>query len=42
MLRGPVEFFLSQKVCPECGGLMKEQAELYMLECEHCLSKKDE
>lgn len=44
MLISPVEFFraLPKKVCPECGEPMEEQAESYMMECEHCLAKKEE
>ncbi|MCM3568892.1 protein YhfH [Neobacillus mesonae] len=44
MLMSPVEFFrsLPKKQCPECGQQMEEQAECYILECDHCLSKKDE
>lgn len=40
----PVEFFrhLPDKVCPECGAKMEEQAESYMVECERCLAKKEE
>ena len=43
MLMSSVEFFrsLPKKVCAECGEQMEEQAESYMLECEHCLSKKE-
>ncbi|QQZ11185.1 protein YhfH [Heyndrickxia vini] len=44
MLQNPVEFFLnlSKKICPECGENVEDQAESYILECEHCLSKKVE
>ncbi|MEB6550313.1 YhfH family protein [Heyndrickxia sporothermodurans] len=44
MLQNPVEFFLnlSKKICPECGEYVEDQAESYILECEHCLSKKVE
>lgn len=40
----PVEFFrsLPNKICLECGEPMEEQAESYMMECEHCLAQKDE
>ncbi|MFJ7685189.1 protein YhfH, partial [Peribacillus butanolivorans] len=27
---------------PECGDQITEQAESYLMECDHCLSKKDE
>ncbi|PTY81589.1 protein YhfH, partial [Heyndrickxia sporothermodurans] len=33
---------LSKKICPECGESVEDQAESYILECEHCLSKKVE
>ncbi|GER68437.1 hypothetical protein BpJC7_21470 [Weizmannia acidilactici] len=44
MMMSPVEFFktLPAKQCPECGQPIEEQAESYMMECEHCLSKKEE
>lgn len=44
MIESPVEFFrtLSKKVCPECGEHVHEQAESYLMECERCLSKRDE
>ena len=44
MLQSPVEFFrnLPKKVCPECGQHMLEQAESYLMECDRCLSKKEE
>jgi NADH pyrophosphatase NudC (nudix superfamily) len=40
----PVEFFrnMPKKICPECGEHMEEQAESYMIECDHCLEKKAE
>jgi len=40
----PVEFFknLPKKVCPECGQMVEEQAESYLMECERCLAKKAE
>jgi hypothetical protein len=45
MLMSPVEFFrnLPKKECPECGLHMEEeQAESYLMECDHCLAKRDE
>ena len=44
MLMSPVEFFrtLPKKECPECGQHMDEQAESYLMECDRCLSNKDE
>jgi ArsR family metal-binding transcriptional regulator len=44
MLISPVEFFrsLPKKECQECGQHMVEQAESYLMECDHCLSKKEE
>ncbi|WP_408008773.1 protein YhfH [Pseudalkalibacillus sp. A8] len=43
-MENPVQFFknLPKKKCPECGQTIKEQAESYFMECEHCLSKKAE
>ncbi|WP_442857525.1 protein YhfH [Bacillus sp. mrc49] len=42
--KNPMEFFrnLPPKQCTECGTTITEQAESYLLECDHCLSKKDE
>ncbi len=44
MLQSSVEFFrsLPKKVCAECGQVMEEQAESYMMECDHCLRLKEE
>jgi Zn finger protein HypA/HybF involved in hydrogenase expression len=44
MLIGPVEFFrnIPKKVCADCGQPIEEQAESYLMECDHCLSKKVE
>ncbi|MEH7107057.1 MULTISPECIES: protein YhfH [Bacillaceae] len=44
MMISPVEFFrsLPKKVCCECGQHIEEQAESYLLECDRCLSKKEE
>ena len=33
---------LPKKICPECGQLVKEQIESYLMECDRCLSKKSE
>lgn len=43
-MKSPVEFFrnLPKKVCPECGERVSEQAESYLMECDRCLSKKQE
>lgn len=40
----PVEFFrsISPKQCTECGDHIVEQAESYLMECDRCLSKRDE
>lgn len=40
----PMEFFrnLPPKQCPECGSHISEQAESYLMECDRCLSKRDE
>ncbi|MBK5460830.1 MULTISPECIES: protein YhfH [unclassified Peribacillus] len=42
--KNPLEFFrtLPPKQCPKCGDQITEQAESYLMECDHCLSKKDE
>lgn len=44
LIQSPVEFFrhLPQKVCPECGEHVCEQAESYLMECDRCLAKKEE
>lgn len=43
-LISPVEFFksLPPKQCTECGDHIVEQAESYLMECDRCLSKRDE
>ncbi|MDQ0411900.1 protein YhfH [Mesobacillus stamsii] len=41
-MMSPVDFFRHLKVCPECGESMNEQVESYMMECDRCLSKKEE
>lgn len=42
--KNPMEFFrtLPPKQCAECGQNIQEQHESYLMECDHCLSKKDE
>lgn len=30
------------KVCPECGQPVEEHTESQLMECDHCLSKKEE
>ena len=42
--KNPMEFFrtLPPKQCSECGQNIHEQHESYLMECDHCLSKKDE
>ncbi|MED1201590.1 protein YhfH [Heyndrickxia acidicola] len=44
MLQSPVEFFrnMPEKICPECGECIEDQAESYLLECDRCLSKRYE
>ena len=44
MLQSPVEYFksLPKKECSECGQIIEEQAESYLMECDYCLSKRDE
>ncbi|WP_394236498.1 protein YhfH [Niallia oryzisoli] len=44
MLQSPVEFFreLPKKICAECGQIIEEQAESYLMECDRCLSKRVE
>lgn len=43
-MQSPVEFFknLPKKCCPECGEVMEEQAESYFMECDRCLTQKQE
>ncbi|HSH25006.1 MAG TPA: protein YhfH [Massilibacterium sp.] len=31
-----------KKVCQECGRQVNEQFESHFMECEHCLSKRDD
>jgi hypothetical protein len=33
---------LPKKICPECGQMVKEQIESYLMECDRCLSKRPE
>jgi hypothetical protein len=44
MLQSPVEFYrnVPKKECSECGQIIEEQAESYLMECDYCLSKRDE
>ena len=44
MLMSPLELIrsLPNKVCPECGQLIEEQAESNLMECDRCLAKKEE
>jgi len=43
-MQSPVEFFknLPKKECSECGQIIEEQAESYLMECDYCLSKRPE
>ncbi|MBM7649207.1 reverse gyrase [Bacillus ectoiniformans] len=43
-MMSPLEFFknLPKKMCAECGDHIDEQAESYLIECDRCLSKKEE
>lgn len=42
--KNPMEFFrnLPSKQCPECGDMVHEQAESYLMECDRCLVKKED
>ena len=42
MLQSSTEFFknLPKKECPECGQIVEEQHESYIMECDHCLQKR--
>ncbi|RID85100.1 YhfH family protein [Peribacillus asahii] len=42
--KNPMEFFrnLPSKQCAECGQQIQEQHESYLMECDYCLSKKEE
>lgn len=33
---------LPKKVCPECGQVINEKSESFLMECDRCLSKKAE
>ncbi|WP_153125885.1 protein YhfH [Peribacillus tepidiphilus] len=43
-MKRSVEFFKSipPKKCSECGAHIYEQAESYLMECDRCLTKKEE
>ena len=40
----PKEFFsnIPAKHCPECGDHIVEYAESYLMECDRCLTKREE
>ena len=42
MLQSSTEFFknLPKKECPECGQIVEEQHESYIMECDHCLRQE--
>ncbi len=42
MAQKPVKVLdkLSEKICVECGQVIKEQVESYFMECDRCLAKK--
>ena len=44
MLQSPVEYFrnVPKKECSECGQVIEEQAESYLMGFYYCLSKRDE
>ena len=44
MLQSSVDFFrnVPKKECCECGQIIEEQAESYLMECDYCLSKRVE
>ena len=44
MLQSSTEFFknLPKKECPECGQIVEEQHESYLMECDHCLRLREE
>ena len=44
MLQSSTEFFknLPKKECPECGQIVEEQHESYLMECDHCLRIREE
>jgi ribosomal protein S27AE len=31
-----------KKICPECGQMLNDHIESYLMECDRCLSKKPE
>lgn len=33
---------LPKKVCAECGQIIDEKVESFLMECDYCLSKKAE
>ena len=44
MLQNSVETVkeVQKKECPECGRIFEEKAPSYLMECDHCLSKRTE
>ena len=38
----PKKISQQNKICPECGQVLKEHIESYLMECDRCLSKKME
>ena len=40
----PIEFFntIPAKYCPDCGVHIMEHAESYLMECDRCLTKREE
>ncbi|WP_147515336.1 YhfH family protein [Massilibacterium senegalense] len=32
----------TKKICPECGSFVHEHRESHFMECEQCLSKREE
>ncbi len=33
---------LPKKICAECGQMIDEKVESFLMECDYCLSKKEE
>ncbi|KAA9028484.1 protein YhfH [Niallia endozanthoxylica] len=44
MMRSTVDQIkeLPKKVCAECGQIIDEKVESFLMECDYCLSKKEE
>lgn len=44
VIQNSIELFKNPSVnlCPECGEMLEVHTEVYLMECDRCLSKRDE